>query len=181
MIIYKTTNLITGEAYIGKDVNNDPFYLGSGKNLKRAIQEYGKSNFRKEILETCSTRQELDSRERYWIEFYDAQYSNLYYNLSKSSIGGSNKGRLWIKNPITEKFKLIDPSTLQEYLNSGWVKSVSPNLERSKSIGSTKGNKWIHDPVSGKIRNVKLEKVEEYLSHGWKLGLARELGCIKVK
>ena len=30
MIIYKTTNLINGKIYIGKDEKNTPNYIGSG-------------------------------------------------------------------------------------------------------------------------------------------------------
>ena len=53
MVIYLTTNLITGEKYIGKDKNNCPSYIGGGVNLKKAIIEFGKENFKKEILEVC--------------------------------------------------------------------------------------------------------------------------------
>ena len=51
MIIYQTTNLINGKKYIGKDANNNPNYIGSGADLKIAIKEYGKHNFKKEIIE----------------------------------------------------------------------------------------------------------------------------------
>ena len=51
MIIYKTTNLVNGKIYIGKDKNNNPSYLGSGKILKLAIKKYGKENFTKETIE----------------------------------------------------------------------------------------------------------------------------------
>ena len=43
MVIYKTTNLINGKIYIGKDVRNLNCYLGSGKLLKKAIEKYGKN------------------------------------------------------------------------------------------------------------------------------------------
>jgi hypothetical protein len=45
MIIYKTTNIINGKYYVGKDINNSESYLGSGVLLKRAIKKYGKENF----------------------------------------------------------------------------------------------------------------------------------------
>jgi hypothetical protein len=50
MIIYKTTNLINGKIYIGKDKHNNDNYIGSGKILKQAIAKYGRNNFVKEVM-----------------------------------------------------------------------------------------------------------------------------------
>lgn len=50
MIIYKTTNLINGKIYIGKDKHNNSKYLGSGRRLIKAIQKYGRDFFLKEII-----------------------------------------------------------------------------------------------------------------------------------
>jgi group I intron endonuclease len=52
-IVYKTTNLLTGQYYIGKHTQEtDDFdgYFGSGIRLRRAIAKYGKENFIREIM-----------------------------------------------------------------------------------------------------------------------------------
>lgn len=88
MIIYLTTNLINGKKYIGKDQNNNPKYLGSGTALRRAIKKYGIENFQKEILEECNDLDQLDIREAYWINIYNAVNSKEYYNLRPGGTGG---------------------------------------------------------------------------------------------
>lgn len=87
MIVYKTTNLINGKFYIGKDSKNDPKYLGSGILLNKAIDKYGADNFVKEILERCSTIEELNNREQYWILKLDAK--NKGYNIADGGHGGN--------------------------------------------------------------------------------------------
>lgn len=86
MIIYKTTNLINGKFYIGKDEKNNPNYFGSGLNLKKAILKYGIENFQKEILETCLTRDELNEREKYWIN--ELSGTTIGYNIAEGGSGG---------------------------------------------------------------------------------------------
>jgi group I intron endonuclease len=86
-IVYKTTNIITGEFYIGQDSYNRSHYLGSGKILKRKIKEYGRENFMKEILEYCNTSTELDKMEIYWINKLNAIEEG--YNILKGGKGNS--------------------------------------------------------------------------------------------
>jgi group I intron endonuclease len=111
MVIYLTTNLINGKKYIGLDSYNRPWYLGSGTVLKKAIVKYGKSNFKKEILEKCSTIEELRERELYWINKFQAHTNPEFYNRTatltptehrrgkplseehKAKISKANKGR----------------------------------------------------------------------------------------
>lgn len=69
-IIYKTTNLINGKWYIGKDELNNPKYIGSGMLLTKAVQKYGKENFKKEILAEAGTRAALSQLEELFIKKY---------------------------------------------------------------------------------------------------------------
>jgi len=90
MIIYKTTNLINGKFYIGKDSKNDPNYLGSGHILKRSIKKHGKDNFKKEVIEVCTSEEHLNERERYWIKFLLCRERPDCYNIGEGGMGGDN-------------------------------------------------------------------------------------------
>lgn len=109
MVIYLTTNLINGKKYIGKDINNNPKYLGSGSILKKAIKKYGKENFKKEILECCSSKEELWQREEYWLKFYDVESNPLFYNRTNKAYGNSGQTQDG-KRKISESRKGWTPS-----------------------------------------------------------------------
>lgn len=110
--IYLTTNLITGQKYIGKHSGKyikkyqsiDPSYYGSGTLLLEALKEYGKENFTIEILEWCYSEQELSDREVYWITKYDAMQSDNYYNRSYGKEFTSDGGCIFNKFP-EEQYK----------------------------------------------------------------------------
>ena len=88
MVIYKITNLLNGKFYIGQDIKNDVNYFGSGILIKKAIKKYGKKNFKKEILEFCSTKEELDYKEIFYINELKAIENG--YNISIGGTGGPN-------------------------------------------------------------------------------------------
>ena len=87
--IYETTNLINGKKYIGQKKAENFLgnkYLGSGILILRAINKYGKENFQVKFIEECNSKEELNKREIYWINYYNAVENNNYYN---KSIGGT--------------------------------------------------------------------------------------------
>lgn len=91
--IYITINNINGKKYIGQKKYDKEgkwkTYLGSGIILNRAIKKYGAENFSKEIIEKCYSKKELDKREIYWINFYDAVNSENFYNIASGGDGGN--------------------------------------------------------------------------------------------
>ena len=88
--IYVTKNNKNGKVYVGQHKSNkyDPSYLGSGKILKHALNKYGHSNFSQTIIEACNSKEELNEREKYWIDIYKGKYKSLLYNLAKGGNGG---------------------------------------------------------------------------------------------
>jgi len=105
MQIYKTTCLKNNKIYIGQNINDDPNYLGSGSLLKKAIIKYGKENFKKEILCECSSLNELNEKEIYWINFYNSTNKKIGYNITK---GGN--GQLGVKGKNNKLFGRKRPS-----------------------------------------------------------------------
>lgn len=81
--IYKTINLTNGKSYIGQHTTNNEYdnYLGSGSELNKDIKSIGYKYFIKGIIEYCDNKDELNEREKYWIEYYNT--INEGYNICK--------------------------------------------------------------------------------------------------
>ena len=91
--IYKITNIITDECYIGQSVDIYKRWcdhckcgLGidtpPGNKLYKSIQQYGLDNFTFEVLDECSSS-ELNEKEKYFIELYQAD--TFGYNSTKGN------------------------------------------------------------------------------------------------
>lgn len=90
MIIYKTTNLVNGKIYVGRQLHDNPNYIGSGKIMQRAIEKYGRVNFKKEILEVCSSVAELNTKEQFWIHQLNSTDKDIGYNIMTGGQGGNH-------------------------------------------------------------------------------------------
>ena len=90
--IYKITKKENGKSYIGQSNNIQRRFLEhkckKDISIELAIQKYGVDAFTFEVLEECSL-DELDSKEIYWIEYYNT-YKGFGYNCSPG--GGNNRG-----------------------------------------------------------------------------------------
>lgn len=91
--IYMTTNLVNQHRYIGKKKYDKRgawrTYLGSGTNLRRAVAKYGADQFRRDILDVAYSPDELNSKELYWIEKFNAVTDKEFYNISPGGDGGN--------------------------------------------------------------------------------------------
>lgn len=95
--IYKITNKLNNKIYIGKSknigyrwcVHKCPSTQESEfqSPIYKAMKKYGNDNFTIEILETCSI-EELDEKERFYIELYRSQAKDIGYNIKPGGEGG---------------------------------------------------------------------------------------------
>ena len=88
--IYKITNILTKECYIGESVNikdrfSEHIKAGVGatessvtNKLYQAMQKYGIQNFAFELVEPCSSA-ELNAKEKYFISLYQSDVNG--YNI----------------------------------------------------------------------------------------------------
>lgn len=94
MTIYITINLINYKIYIGQDSYDNPNYLGSGKILKNAIALYGKENFKKGILYRCSSKEEMNEKEKYYIKLFNSTNLEIGYNIHPGGNAARNPSKL---------------------------------------------------------------------------------------
>lgn len=174
MIVYKTTNLVNGKIYIGQDVSNKLWYFGLGILLLRAIKKYGKDKFKKEILEVCNSKEELNKREIYWISALKSTDPKIGYNLSEGGTGGDlltdnpnrdiivekRKGRIpWNKGLTKEKNESLKSASIKRI---GQKRSKKSRLKMSKAhigqISNMKGKKHSEETIK-KMSDTKKGRV----------------------
>lgn len=91
--IYKIENLINHKVYIGQSKNikarwrtHRTKYQIDDTYLYRSMRKYGIENFSFIVIEECSI-EELNSKEKYWIAYYDSTNANNGYNMTEGGQG----------------------------------------------------------------------------------------------
>lgn len=143
--IYKTTNLVTGKIYIGQHKYTkselDPNYLGSGIILKEAIEKYGKENFKCEVLEYCSSLDDLNAKEIYYIRLFNSTNETVGYNLSEGGKGCLNSDIQKQAVSSYMKNRIISDSTHLK------MKLSAQERVKYKNMPSQKDLPWISNGV----------------------------------
>lgn len=162
MIIYKVTNNINGKIYIGqtkrtleKRWSEHCNKYSDCASLHNAILEYGKENFSVVQIDCAIDKEELNAKEKYWIQYYDSV--NKGYNLT---YGGTSRCGLSdeIKTQISEKVK--------EAWKDGWIEAKPMSKETKKKISEAhKGSK---NHRARKVRCVETGEIFDTLSEAAK-------------
>lgn len=127
IIIYKTTNLVNGKIYIGQHTiknkgGNDEWYLGSGTLLWRAIEKFGKENFKRKVICKVYEQELANELEEFFIKKYDSTNLEKGYNI----LSGSPCENSPLKNP--EIARKVAKS------NTGKIRSEEFKRKVSKSV-----------------------------------------------
>ena len=150
MYIYKITNKLNGNIYIGlktTSVEESLEYYGSGKLIQIAIKKYGKKNFTKEILERNITDFDiLCEREKHYIALYDSK--NNGYNMTDGGLGSlgytqTEEHRANMSKSLSKPRKPLSEETKKKLSEAAKKRKGRPVSEetRRKLSEALKGNK----------------------------------------
>lgn len=156
--LYVITNIINNKIYVGvhrTDCLNDG-YMGSGKLIKRAIEKYGKENFKMEIISFFKTYLEALDAEKTIVTEEFIEKDNVY-NLKEGGFGNCKWSSEAIKN-FSELAK-------ERYSNEDFVEKMKiqcwENTNRNKKISESQ-KKWIEtNPEKHKQKMEKINKNPE--------------------
>ena len=112
MYIYKITNRLNEKIYVGQ--TKQPIekrflqHFYEKTPLGQAMRECGIENFTIEIIDRCETQEQLNEREKFWINALNAKQPN-GYNVRNGGGGGHNysRGKLKIQEMLNYNIRNI--------------------------------------------------------------------------
>jgi group I intron endonuclease len=147
MIIYKVENKISGKVYIGQTIhtletrkNTHLKMVEVGKSkFYKALKSYGVDNFDWVVIDTATTKDELNQKEIHYIREYNSIENG--YNMVDGGTGGYNKYAV-IANKLKRKGKTFE----EIYSTTEIITKIKSNLsnrmvEHNKTYGFDKIDK----------------------------------------
>lgn len=146
--IYKCTYLKNNKIYIGQKTGNkiDEYYYGSGALWKKEVLKNcnPKKDIIREILDICETNEELNEKEKYWINFYNSTDPEIGYNIM---FGGGPFNQEYRENMSKTISQLMESkerrntisNTLKEYREENPFTEEHKNRIKEKAKGNKNG------------------------------------------
>ena len=181
--IYKITNLVTQKIYIGKHKFDKPIldekYFASGIYINKSLEKYGLDNFSKELIDTADTAEELNEKEKFYIQLNNCIYPN-GYNLTSGGDGLQdppeevrNKMKPWLGKHQSKESNIKRSNTLKQIKHTEeWVNKIKQSLKGKTPSKETlegsskrhKNTKWYNNGIEEHMY------FEENVPDGYELG-----------
>lgn len=137
-------NCANGKKYIGRDLNNNPAYLGGGVFINQALKKYGRKNFIKITLRRCDSKEDMIKWEKYYLDLYAVGRNKNCYNYLNQSNGGTRLGKIVycydMNGMYLNSFDSVREASRQVDINNSGIQSVLFGKQKS-----AKGYFWSHD------------------------------------
>lgn len=171
MWIYKITNIQNNKIYIGQTIRpveqrfhrhiSDALNNILDTHFARAIRKYGKDSFVVETIDTAQTQDELNQKERYWIQYYNSVQEGYNETDAISKCGGNTyqskteeemevikekirQTKIGAKNPMAKKIKRTNIIT-------GEIDIFDTVISCAKACGIQNGKTSIVSRLNGQI------------------------------
>lgn len=153
MIIYKITNKINGKIYIGQTTNTLKKRWSQHKSDKKgyckllffALNKYGENSFSVETLDYAENIEELNDKEKYYIEYLNTLAPNGYNLLT----GGNNRTHHEIsKRKMSESRKGVDNPMYGKTHDTEARKKISDAQKGNKNCLGIKRSQETKDKLS---------------------------------
>ena len=173
MWIYKITNIQNNKIYIGQTIRpiqdrfnrhiNDAINNILDTHLARAIRKYGKDNFIIEEIDIAKNQDELNLKEQYWIQYYQAIEKGYNETDAISKCGGNTykskteeemniikekirQTKLGNKNPMARKIKRTNIETNE-------IDIFDTIISCAKACGIQNGKTSITTRLNGQVKS----------------------------
>jgi len=170
-IIYKTTNIINNNYYIGmhQTPNKDDGYLGSGLLLKRAIKKHGRENFKKEILFELKNKQQMVDKEKELVTNKETNDPNCY-NIKLGGEGGFDHitlevtrkalQKLWSNEEFKNKMKPIQSNNMTKSISLLWTNPLF-KLQMKEKSSTHMINMWSNEEFKNKMKPIQSNNMKK--------------------
>lgn len=127
MIIYKAENKINGKIYIGQttkslNIRKVRHRYSSSGIFRYAVKKYGLGGFDWQILETCTSKYDLDLAEEWYIRKFNSRHPN-GYNITIG--GGGCLGYKHDKNTLNRMRKYMMGKNIGKVRDNAFKKKLS--------------------------------------------------------
>lgn len=171
MVIYKATNSINGKAYIGQTVRTVRERMmehmrHDESHFDKALKKYGIENFNVVVIDSAKTVEELNEKEKFWIEFF-CTLGDRGYNMCEG--GGNTTGYHHTeasKKAMSEKKKNAYVGTGNPFYGKQHSKESRRKMSESRKgrIITPEWRKHISESSKSKVRVQNVETGEIFES-----------------
>jgi hypothetical protein len=194
--IYKWTDKKFSKYYIGSHVGSiNDGYLFGGIDIKKEFNSRP-SDFYREILSyhIISEYYEIRNIEKEYLQRYDVENNNDFYNRTNESYGGHHKQSVQKRlNDIDENglnhfqrasIKMVQTRKNKNSYKTSKIKEYESKKSKMKEISNKisetlKGSKWVNK--DGMSKYIKPEEYDEYISNGWVNGIKKSISYDECK
>lgn len=184
--IYKITNIVTGQYYIGKTIYdialrfrqhcNDAHNRHDNSILHHAMNKYGYDNFAIEVIEDNIPEDQLDTKESYYIAALNSGKEHGNYNMTEGGDGGRTSSK-FNGETIWELYRML--ADVEAYPR---VKDIADyfGMDESQVAKINKGIYWRNSQLTYPIRKTKQYRTPTETNSGKNNPRARKVLCVEL-